>query len=55
LKQGDVSNGEPCLIHGAPLVDHTGHIHPITGGDAETRPVNTAVHYIIKFRSAPKS
>ena len=52
LKEGDFTEHEPCLIHTAPLVEHTGHTHTITGGgDPETRPVNCTVNWIIKARS----
>ena len=30
------------------------HTHQVTGGDKETRPINKAVFFIIKFRDEPK-
>lgn len=29
---------------------HTGHSHPVVGGDKETRPTNVAVFWIVKFK-----
>jgi hypothetical protein len=51
LEDGDVSGGEPCLIHKGRVRVVPAHDHTIdSGGDAETRPVNIAVEWIIKFR-----
>ena len=42
--------GSYDYLNAAPTAKHPGHTHPLAGGDAETRPVNQAVDYIIRFR-----
>ena len=41
---------EPNLTRSAPVIEAGEHGHVITGGDKETRPVNSYVHWIIRVR-----
>jgi hypothetical protein len=41
---------EPYVNDSKPLVPAKDHTHVIEGGDAETRPYNVGVYWIIKFR-----
>lgn len=43
----DRTCGELNIRHGRPLNDDGDHTHAVTGGDAETRPTNLAVRFII--------
>jgi microcystin-dependent protein len=45
----DVSTTEPDIINSGVMLTAGAHSHNITGGDAETRPVNSYVNYIIKY------
>lgn len=48
----DFSSGEPFLFRGEPIKKVPAHSHTIEeGGNKETRPVNVAVFWIIKFKS----
>jgi len=44
----DDGNTEPNLYQSGTLLPAGGHVHAITGGDIESRPVNVAVYWIIK-------
>ncbi len=46
---GNVSCGEPDLALSANITARGAHGHAMSGGDAETRPINVYVHYLIKI------
>jgi len=44
-------NGQEPALHSSSVMGLGAHSHRIeSGGDAETRPVNVAVHWLIKVR-----
>lgn len=43
-----VSNGNVNAVYGITTSAAGSHTHTLTGGDLETRPVNTSINYIIK-------
>jgi hypothetical protein len=47
---GGGENSATCVRFRISKVSGADHVHEISGGDAETRPVNRAVEWIIKYR-----
>jgi hypothetical protein len=45
-----VASGDPKLVQPHDIEETGNHTHNIEGGDKETRPINIAVNYIIKFQ-----
>jgi hypothetical protein len=54
IEKTDTTQGEPNLYDSEAIKNVPAHKHTVdSGGNAETRPINCAVYWIIKYRATP--